>query len=101
MIFCNNKIHVSFHRHLRLELCRTARELNSIFGMQITFEMLSYFISISTMCYVLFVMLVQKDASIYVWISIIYWVSTLVVRIYIINHICESVRVKVKQFIYF
>ncbi|XP_025265714.1 uncharacterized protein LOC112638347 [Camponotus floridanus] len=53
--------YMSFDRHLHLELCRIARELNSIFGMQITFEMLSYFASISTMCYALFVMLVQKD----------------------------------------
>lgn len=88
---------MSCRRHLHLELCRIARELNSIFGMQITFEMLSYFMTISTMCYVLFVMLMQKNTSIYAWINIIYWVSTLVVRIYIINHICESVRAKVKQ----
>jgi len=67
MIFYNNKIHMSFDRHLHLELCRIARELNSIFGMQITFEMLSYFATISTMCYALFVMLVQKDISIYIY----------------------------------
>lgn len=91
---------MSFDRHLHLELCRIARELNSIFGMQITFEMLSYFANISTMSYALLAMLVQKDVSIYIWINIIYWVSTLVVRIYLINHICESVRIKVKQSIF-
>lgn len=87
-----------FDRHLHLELCRIARELNSIFGIQITFEMLFYFVNISIMCYCLFQMLVQKVTSIYIWINIIYWIFILIMRIYVINHICESVRVKVKQF---
>lgn len=90
---------MSFDRHLHLELCRIAREWNSIFGMQITLEMVSYFTSISTICYGLFVMLTQEDReeiSVYTWINISYWIFILVVRLHIINHICENVRVKVK-----
>ncbi|CAL1672159.1 unnamed protein product [Lasius platythorax] len=86
--------------HLHLELCRIARELNSMFGMQITFEMVSYFTSISTICYGLFVMLTQEhreEISVYTWINISCWTSILVVRLHIINHICESVRVKAKE----
>ncbi|XP_029665572.1 uncharacterized protein LOC115236973 [Formica exsecta] len=86
--------------HLHLELCRIAREWNSMFGMQITLEMTSYFASISTMCYGLFVMQVQEHREqipTYTWINVIYWTSTLIVRLYIINHIYESIKVKFKK----
>ncbi|XP_050463452.1 uncharacterized protein LOC126857776 [Cataglyphis hispanica] len=86
--------------HLHLELRRIARELNSMFGIQITLEMTSYFVSISTMCYGIFVMLMQEhqeQISVYVWTNIIFWVSSLIMRLYLINHIYESVKVKAKK----
>jgi len=86
------------NRHLHLELCRIAREFNLIFGMQMTFAMVSYIANITLMCFGLntFVMQYQEIITLYHWFGICCWISIFVIRLYIINYICECVKVKVK-----
>ncbi|XP_072754246.1 uncharacterized protein [Anoplolepis gracilipes] len=85
--------------HLHLELCRIVRELNLIFGTQMTFEMASLITNITVICFGVNILLTQyqKSLPLYQWFGISYWISMLVVRLYVINYICECVQVKAKK----
>jgi len=89
-----------FGRHLHLELCHLAREMNFIFAVQMIFTMACCLSYLTTLFYYLYWMLIQKHRekmySIYDWFSIICWVFVLLMRIYIINYFCENVIQKVK-----
>ncbi|XP_071572214.1 uncharacterized protein [Temnothorax nylanderi] len=88
--------------HLHLELCRIARELNSIFGIQITFEMTTCLIFITSLAYGICMMLMQELSkeilqSPYVWINISLSFFALLIRVYAVNYICESVMIKANE----
>lgn len=89
-----------FNRHLHLELSRLTRELNLIFTVQLTFEMATYLLYLTSLIYYLYWMIIQEEReklyTFYDWFSIILWVSLFLVRLYIVNYICEYVTVKVK-----
>ncbi|XP_024870314.1 uncharacterized protein LOC112453667, partial [Temnothorax curvispinosus] len=59
----NHKQILWISMHLHLELCHLARELNSIFGTQITFEMASYLLYLTALCYYLCLMLIRKQSD--------------------------------------
>ncbi|XP_067203584.1 uncharacterized protein [Linepithema humile] len=83
--------------HLHLELCRIARELNVIFGIQITFEMVSHFTFLTSHCYYLCRILEQKhkdERSLHILIGIGFWFFASLIRLYALNYICESVKHK-------
>ncbi|XP_071632480.1 putative gustatory receptor 28b isoform X2 [Temnothorax longispinosus] len=88
--------------HLHLELCRIARELNSIFGIQITFEMTTCFIFITSLAYGICMMLMQVlskeiSQSSYIWINVCLSFFALLIRVYVVNYICESVMIKANE----
>lgn len=89
---------MSFSRHLHLELCRIARELNSIFGIQMTFELASCFLYLTGLCHHLCKMIMRESdhISAYGWFSMSIWVPSFLLKIYSINYVCESVSLKVK-----
>ncbi|XP_067203587.1 uncharacterized protein [Linepithema humile] len=83
--------------HLHLELCRIARELNEIFGIQITFKMVSCFTYLTSHCYYFCCILEQKhkdERSLKGFIGLGFWFFTGLIRLYALNHICESVKNK-------
>ncbi|XP_067207060.1 uncharacterized protein [Linepithema humile] len=83
--------------HLHLELCRIARELNVIFEIQITFEMVSNLAFITSHCYYFCRMLEQKHKDIKVLqflIGLGFAFFICFIRLYAVNHICESVKNK-------
>lgn len=96
---------MSFGRHLHLELCHLARELNVIFGMQIIFEMASYFVYLTVLCYYFCMRLMWKHSSleeemyseIYYYFYMGLWIFLFSFKFYNINYICESIMVKVKS----
>ncbi|XP_036140803.1 putative gustatory receptor 28b [Monomorium pharaonis] len=83
--------------HLYLELCRIAREWNMIFRMQMTFEMVSYPLTVTSICYYLYKLLMNKYGLFIptiVWCRVVSWLFVFVGKFYIINYICENVSVK-------
>ncbi|XP_067207940.1 putative gustatory receptor 28b [Linepithema humile] len=83
--------------HLYLELCRIARDLNVMFGIQLTLEMTSYVIYLTSQCHVLCIMWLNEhrlQISLYNWIGVACWVFVFIVRLYGINYTCENVRIK-------
>jgi len=91
---------LDFFRHLHLELCRIAREWNFMFGMQITFEMIFYPLSVTSVCYYLYKLLMYKHRDKipgYLWFRIGSWIFIFIGKFYIINYICENVSAKVKK----
>ncbi|XP_067203661.1 uncharacterized protein [Linepithema humile] len=84
--------------HLHLELCHIARELNVIFEMQITFEMVTYLAYLTSICYYLCRLLEQKHQDkrsiLQHLIGLGCLFLTCLIRLYGVNHICESVKNK-------
>ncbi|XP_026828215.1 uncharacterized protein LOC113562603 isoform X1 [Ooceraea biroi] len=86
--------------HLYLELHRIARELNLMFGMKMTLQTASYLLYLTAFCYHMFLFIkyeYRKDLSFFDWFMICVWTSLFIIRLYIINYICDSVRYKVKR----
>ncbi|XP_072754248.1 uncharacterized protein [Anoplolepis gracilipes] len=83
--------------HLHLELCHIARELNLIFGIQMTLEMASLITNITVMCFGVNILLMRENISLYEWFGISYWILIFIVRFYVINYICECVKIKAKK----
>ncbi|XP_011707022.1 PREDICTED: uncharacterized protein LOC105462193, partial [Wasmannia auropunctata] len=100
-LYTNYKLTLWTSMQLHLELCRLARELNLIFAVQMTFEMAFFLSYLTSLFYYLYWMLIQehweKIYSIYDWISIIFWVFVLLVRIYIVNYTCDNVTQKANK----
>ncbi|KAL6267840.1 hypothetical protein P5V15_000912, partial [Pogonomyrmex californicus] len=92
---CKEILWISMHLHL--ELCRLARELNLIFGMQMTFEMVSYLLHLTELYYYLCVTLmyerIEEIYSIY-WFNTGLWIFVFSFKLHVINHVCENVTVK-------
>ncbi|EZA58587.1 hypothetical protein X777_14752 [Ooceraea biroi] len=83
--------------HLYLELHRIARELNLMFGMKMTLQTASYLLYLTAFCYHMFLFIkyeYRKDLSFFDWFMICVWTSLFIIRLYIINYICDSVRYK-------
>ncbi|XP_029665573.1 uncharacterized protein LOC115236974 [Formica exsecta] len=82
--------------HLHLELCRITRELNSIFGTQMTFEMVFYITNITIICSSLNKLLMEyrEELSLYQWFLISCGTMIFIVRLYVVHYICECVKVK-------
>ncbi|XP_011868445.1 PREDICTED: uncharacterized protein LOC105562314 [Vollenhovia emeryi] len=86
--------------HLHLELCRIARELNFIFGTQMTFELTTYLLFLTATCYYMYGMIMRKDRaeiSITAWYHISSWAIVFVAKLFTINCICENVSVKANK----
>ncbi|XP_032681983.1 uncharacterized protein LOC116849175 [Odontomachus brunneus] len=84
--------------HVHLELCRIACELNLIFGTQMTLEMLIYLLLLTTLTYNFCIMLLSgKETSIRAWLAYVILGSISFMRLYSLNHICESISVKANK----
>ncbi|XP_032682000.1 uncharacterized protein LOC116849188 [Odontomachus brunneus] len=84
--------------HLQLELCRIARELNLIFGTQMTLEMLTYFLFLTALAFNFCIMLLSgKGMPIRAWLGNGILTSICIMRLYSVNHICESISVKANK----
>ncbi|XP_032681963.1 uncharacterized protein LOC116849170 [Odontomachus brunneus] len=84
--------------HLQLELCRIARELNLIFGTQMTLEMLNYLLFFTSLAfYVSIFLLTWKGIPIYIWLNGIILACICIIKLYSLNYICESVSVKANK----
>ncbi|XP_012218180.1 uncharacterized protein [Linepithema humile] len=85
--------------HLHLELCRIARELNLLFGVQMTVEMASYLFFISALCYFFYIMIQEQHnkISLYYRFDNIFWISLSFIRVAVISFICENVTVKANK----
>ncbi|KAM0734582.1 hypothetical protein ACS0PU_011401 [Formica fusca] len=85
--------------HLHLELCRITRELNLIFGTQMTFEMVFYITNVTIICSSLNKLLMEyrEELSLYQWFLISCGTMIFIVRLYVVHYICECVKVKAKK----
>lgn len=87
-----------FGRHIHLELRRIAHELNSLFEVHTTLETASYLIYLTTFFYHFYCTIMQgslKTISLLGWFIYLSWASLLIMRMYIINYICDNVGYKV------
>jgi len=87
-----------FVRHLHLELCQIARELNTIFGPQMTMEIAVYLISVTRLCGYIYMHIQTKGRYVrtaYVWFGMSFWVVVHLVRLFSLNYICEKISAKV------
>ncbi|XP_067207075.1 uncharacterized protein [Linepithema humile] len=82
--------------HLHLELCRIARELNVIFGLHLTFEIVSYLAFLTSNCYYFYRVLEQKhkDERAQTLMGLGFSFLICFIRLYAVNHICESIKNK-------
>ncbi|XP_026828173.1 uncharacterized protein LOC105276023 isoform X2 [Ooceraea biroi] len=86
--------------HLHLELRRIARDLNSIFEIQMVLKTASYFIYLTVFSYQLFLMIIQdykKKTTLYTWLVICSWIFPLTINLYVINYIYDNVEYKAKK----
>ncbi|XP_025266011.1 uncharacterized protein LOC112638450 [Camponotus floridanus] len=84
---------------LHLELCRLTREINHIFGTQMTLEMASYLLFLTVLCYYLYIILMQeqKEIQVYSWLCLSLWVFLFSVKLCAVNYICENVTIKANE----
>ncbi|XP_067203929.1 uncharacterized protein [Linepithema humile] len=84
--------------HLYFELCRIARELNLIFGVQTTIKMVSFLLHVTAMCYYLcLIWKYQIKISTYTIFLLIIWILIYFVRFCAINLMCENVCIKANK----
>ncbi|XP_077280088.1 uncharacterized protein LOC143907286 [Temnothorax americanus] len=91
--------------HVHLELCRLARELNMIFGIQMTLEMTSCFLYLITLCVWLCRMVMREYNneeyksiySIYSYFRQSTWFLLFLLKLYTVNYMCENVSLKANQ----
>ncbi|XP_072754491.1 uncharacterized protein [Anoplolepis gracilipes] len=93
--------------HLHLELCRIARNINSIYGMRITLQMFSYFIILTTVCYGQYNMMlcferiyrnnVPLETKLIIVIYGNIWCAIYVTKLVTLNYICENVSAKAEK----
>lgn len=96
--YAQSNLILCFRRHLHLELRRISRELNSIFGLQMTVKMGSYFTFLALGLWeIVNLILVANYAT-----SITLSTSTALIvfflymfRLILINYMCERVTIKV------
>ncbi|EZA58588.1 hypothetical protein X777_14753, partial [Ooceraea biroi] len=84
--------------HLHLELCQIARELNSMFGIQMTIEVTAYLIYLTRLCHFLILYRHYFDLSMITeWLDIFIWAFIYVIRLFCLNYVCESVCAKANK----
>lgn len=87
-----------FNRHLHLELCQISRELNGIFGIWMTLEMINCIICLMRHCWYLYIHVRTKTFLIltpFSWLDIQMWMLLNGSRIFCLNYACQSVSAKV------
>ncbi|XP_011881036.1 PREDICTED: uncharacterized protein LOC105569293 [Vollenhovia emeryi] len=83
--------------HLHLELYQIARQLNIMFGIQITMELVAYLIVMLRLCNYIYIHIHTGGRSItstFNWICLWYWISVHAAKIIFFNYICETVSDK-------
>jgi len=86
-----------------LELCQIARQLNAMFGIQITMEIGAYLILIIRLCNYIFIHIKTNGRFInskFNWLSLYYWLFLHVAKIFFLNYMCETVSAKVNFHIF-
>lgn len=93
---------ICFNRHLHLELCQLARELNAMFEIQMTMEMATYLVCLTRLLRYIFLCIMKEDiftSTILNSIDISFWIFLYVARLFCLNYVCESVSTKVIPYI--
>ncbi|XP_071632178.1 putative gustatory receptor 28b [Temnothorax longispinosus] len=86
--------------HLHLELCRTARDINGFFGVQMTLQIISYFILLNEGSYFEYHTIlhlkeiINNNVILKTFLSSIMWFFIFLTKLISLNHICESVSAK-------
>jgi len=95
----NNNVLVFLCRHLHLELCQLIRELNAIYEIQITMEMVSHLMHfIRIFCYIYINLVANDYISSLIKIDFYIWLFLHATTIFCINYMCESVSAKVNLY---
>lgn len=82
-----------------MELCQIARELNTMFGTQITLEMLAHLIHLTRLITSFLINIeIESRHSLQSigWLDLQFWILIYVLRLFGLNYICENVSAKVK-----
>lgn len=91
-----------FNRHLHLELCQLARELNAMFEIQMTMEMATYLACLIRLLQYIFLHMTKEDIFISTLLNAIdfsFWIFLYIARLFFLNYVCESVSAKVNPYI--
>ncbi|XP_071638310.1 uncharacterized protein [Temnothorax longispinosus] len=85
--------------HLHLELCRTARDINGFFGLQMTLQMITYFVVLNGGSYfeyytILHLKEINSNIILNTSLSSMIWFLVFLTKLISVNHICESVSAK-------
>ncbi|XP_071632574.1 uncharacterized protein [Temnothorax longispinosus] len=89
--------------HLHLELCQIARDINGFFGMQMTLQMISYFVVLNGWFYFQYYIILhlkemyENNIALKVALSVNMWFITFLMKLVSLNHICESVSAKARK----
>ncbi|XP_011868450.1 PREDICTED: uncharacterized protein LOC105562318 isoform X2 [Vollenhovia emeryi] len=103
-LYTNYKRTLWISMHLHLELCRIARELNFIFGTQITFGMTVYLVFMASLCYAICMALMQELPKEilqlpykHIWFNLSSWIFVILIRVYAVNYMCENITIKANE----
>ncbi|XP_071632417.1 putative gustatory receptor 28b [Temnothorax longispinosus] len=100
-IMCTNyKLVLWTSMHLHLELCQIARDLNTIFGPQMTMEMAAYLMYVARMCNYIYNHIRTKGryiSSIYDWFGMFFTLAIYLARLFSLNYICEKISAKANK----
>ncbi|XP_077280164.1 putative gustatory receptor 28b [Temnothorax americanus] len=86
--------------HLHLELCQIARDLNTIFGPQMTMEMAAYLMHVARVCNFIYMHIQTKGRyvrSTFVWFGMCLYLAIHLASFFSLNYICEKVTAKAKE----
>jgi len=89
-----------FYRHVHLELCQIARELNVIFGPQLIMKIVVYFVYMTKLCYYIIMHVRTKGHLLFTsfsWFNASFWVMLQLARLFCLNYVCENVSAKVNS----
>lgn len=93
---------IYFFRHIHLELCRIARNINAFFGIQITVQMICSFVFLSGLFYIQYHVMLCLEEKFYsvenkltILIHTNLWCGIYLTKLITLNYICESVSAKV------
>ncbi|KYM83569.1 hypothetical protein ALC53_05969 [Atta colombica] len=90
-------------RYLHLELCRTARDINGYFGIQITLQMMSYFIILIEMFHFQYYMILhwkliyKNNEALKIMIANYWWFIFYLIKLISLNYVCESISIKAQE----
>ncbi|XP_072753459.1 uncharacterized protein [Anoplolepis gracilipes] len=91
--------------HLHLELCRIARNINNFFGIQMTLQMISYFVLLTGVFYfqystILCLKQMHEDSGENELLILIHtnsWLIMYLTKLLTLNYICEGVSTKAER----